>query len=128
MKNFWTFFSLTWTPLIIYFSFFNPESIVEEKIAWFKNQDKVGDLFFYAISSWCLIKIFLQEIFLKYRILKGLVLIYISVVVIELGQNFFPVDRDRNLIDMLTNGTGSVLILILTYTYQKLFLFLIWIK
>ena len=122
MKNFWTFFSLTWTSLIIYFIFFNPESIVEEKIPWFKNQDKVGDLFFYAILSWCLIKIFSQEIFLKYPILKGLVLVHIFEVVIELGQNFFPTDCDRNLIDVLSNGMGSMLILILTHTYQKLFL------
>ena len=122
MKNFWIFFSLTWTSLIIYFSFFNPESIVEEKIPWFKNQDKVADLVFYAILIWCLIKIFSKEICLKYPILNGLVLVYIFVVVIELGQNFFPTDRDRNLIDALSNGMGSMLILILTYTYQKLFL------
>ena len=122
MKNFWTFLSLTWTSLIIYLSFFNPEGIVEEKMPWFKNQVKVGDLVFYAILSCYLIKIFSQEIFLKYSILKGLVLIYIFVVVIELGQNFFPIDRDRNLIDVLSNGMGSMLILILTYTCQKLFL------
>lgn len=122
MKNFWTFFSLTWTSLIIYFSFFNPESIVEEKILRFKNQDKVGDLVFYATLSWCLIKIFPQEIFLKYLILISLVLVYIFVVVIELGKNFFPTGRDRYLIDVLSNGMGSLLILILTYTCQKLFL------
>ena len=122
MKNFWTFFSLTWTSLIIYFSFFNPESIVEEKIPWFKNQEKVGYLVFYAILGWCLIKIFSQEIFLKYLILISLVLVYIFVVVIELGQNFFPTYRDRYLIDVLSNGMGSMLILILTYNCQKLFL------
>ena len=122
MKNFWTFFSLTWTSLIMYFSFFNPESIVEEKIPRFKNQDKVGDLVFYATLSWCLIKIFPQEIFLKYLILISLVLVYIFVVVIELGQNFFPTDRDRYLIDVLSNGMGYLLILILTYSCQKLFL------
>tara|TARA_Y200000002_G_C22127844_1_gene433562 strand:- start:31 stop:414 length:384 start_codon:yes stop_codon:yes gene_type:complete len=122
MKNFWTFFSLTWTSLIIYFSFFNPESIVEGNIPWFKNQDEVADLVFYAILGWCLIKIFSQEILLKYPIIKGLVLVHIFVVVIELGQNFFPTDRDRNLIEVLSNCMGSMLILILTYTYQKLFL------
>ena len=55
-------------------------------------------------------------------IVKGLVLVHIFVVVIELGQNFFPTDRDRNLIEVLSNCMGSMLILILTYTYQKLFL------
>ena len=122
MKNFWTFLSLTWTSLIIYLSFFNPEGIVEEKMPWFKNQVKVGDLVFYAILSCYLIKIFSQEIFLKYPILKGQVLVCIFVVVIELGQNFLTTDRDRNFMDMLSNGLGSVLILILTYTYPKLFL------
>ena len=121
MKKFWTFFSLSWAALIIYLSFFNPESI-DEGIPWFKNQDKVGHFIFYAIFSWCLIKSFSQEIFLNHPILKGVALTHIFGVVIEIGQYFFTTDRDANFMDVLANGMGSVLIPTLAYKYPKLLL------
>ena len=121
MKKFWIFFSLTWAALIIYSSFFNSENI-DEGISWFQNQDKVVHFVFCAIFSWCLIKSFSQEIFLKRPILKGMALAYIFGVGIELGQHFFTTDRDGNFMDVLANGMGSILILILIYTYPKLLL------
>jgi len=121
MKKLWTFFSLVWAGLIIYLSFVKPASI-DEGISWFENQDKVGHFVFYAILSWFLIKSFTQEIFLKRPIYKGVIIAFFFGAVIELGQHFLTTDRNGNLMDALSNGMGSMLILFLSYNYPKILL------
>lgn len=121
MKNyFWFILSLLWAGLILYLSFFNPISL-DPVEPWFKNQDKVGHFFFYAVLSMILIKTFSQEIILQNPIGIGALLAFFLGVFIELAQHFLTRYRDGNFEDTLANGLGILLMVILINRYPKIF-------
>ena len=122
MKNyFWFVCSLTWAGLIVYLSFFNSIIDVDASEPWFENQDKLGHFIFYAVLSILLIKTFSEEISLENPVNIGALISLVFGVLIELGQHFFTNDRIGDLMDVVANGSGILLIVVLIRTFPKYF-------
>ena len=120
MKNyFWFVCSLVWAGLIVFLSFFNPTS--EGGELWFEKQDKIGHFGSYAVLSMLLIKSFSKENKKKKPMNTGALISLVFGVLIELGQHFFTDDRVGDLIDVLANGSGILLMVVLIKTFPKYF-------
>ena len=120
MKNyFWLVCSIVWAGLIVYLRFLNP--IIDDLEPWFEYQDKLGHVIFYALLSMLLIKTLSKEISLQNLINIGALISLVFGVLIELGQHFFTNDLVGDLIDVLANGSGILLIVVLFRTLPKYF-------
>ena len=122
MKNyFWFVCSLAWAGLIVYLSFFNSIIDVDASEPWFENQDKFGHFIFYAVLSILLIKTLSIEISLQDPINIGALISLVFGVLIELGQHFFTNDRFGDLMYLLANGSGILLMVVLITNFPKYF-------
>ncbi len=118
-KNLWKILTLLWASIIIYFSFFSPFN--PDGKAFFKHQDKVGHVIFYAILTYGLIKVFSQEIIFNSPFKLASTVGLVFGLLIELFQHYATTHREGSTMDALANAMGIILIVLLVRQYPKFF-------